>query len=83
MPRVACLERQLGEVTEGAEPRVDAVVVADVVAVVPVGRRMDRVEPQAGHAEPRQVVEPADQAAQVTAAVAVGVLERRRPRRSR
>ena len=41
------------------EPRVDAVVVGDVVAVVPAGRGMDRVEPQAGHAEARQVVQPA------------------------
>ena len=36
---------------------------------------MDRVEPQAGHAEPGQIVQPADQSTQVALAVAVGILE--------
>ena len=44
------LVQQLGEVAEGAEARVDVVEVGDVVAVVAVGRRVDRVQPQAGHA---------------------------------
>ena len=39
MPRCRRLQRELGEVAERAEPRVDAVVVGDVVAVVPVRRR--------------------------------------------
>ena len=77
MPRSPRLQCELGEVAERAQPRVDAVVVGDVVSVVPVRGGMDRVEPQAGDAQPGQIVQPADQARQVAAAVAVGVLERR------
>ena len=69
------LVQQLGEVAERAQPRVDGVVVGHVVAVVAIRRRVDRVEPQTGHAEPAQVVEPADQAAEVADAVVVGVRE--------
>jgi hypothetical protein len=38
---------QLGEVTKTAQRRVDAVVVADVVAVVPPRTGMDGIQPQA------------------------------------
>ena len=65
------LQHEFREVTEGAEPRMDAVVVGDVVAVVPQRRRVDRVQPDAGDAEPGQVVQPADQPAEVSAAVPV------------
>jgi hypothetical protein len=70
---VVGLVQQFGEVAEAAEPRVDGVVVGDVVAAVATRRRVDRVEPQAGDAEPVEVVEPADQAPEVTAAVLGGV----------
>ena len=63
----------LDEVAEAAEPPVDAVEVDDVVAVVAVGRRVDGHQPQARHAQRRQVVEPLRQALQVAGAVAVGV----------
>ena len=76
MPRLSRLVQQLGEVAEGAQPRVDAVEVGDVVAVVAARRGVDRVQPQAGHAEPGQVVQPADEAPDVADAVAVGVGER-------
>jgi hypothetical protein len=67
---------QLGEVAEGTQARVDAVEVGDVVAVVAARRRVDRVQPHAGHAQPGQVVQPTDQALQVTHPVPVGVGER-------
>jgi hypothetical protein len=67
---------QIGEVAETAELGLDAVVVGDVVAVVAVGGRVDRVEPDGGGAEALEVVEPRDQSRQVADAVAVGVLER-------
>ena len=47
---VVGLVQQLGEVAERAQPRVDAVEVGRVVAVVVARRRVDRVQPQAGHA---------------------------------
>ena len=66
----------LHEVAVGPQPRVDAVEVDDVVAVVAVARRrIERHEPQAADAEPRQVVDPLGQPGQVAAAVAVGVEE--------
>ena len=72
---VAGLVHQLGEVAEGADPRVNPVEVGDVVAGVLARGRVHRVQPETGDPEPGQVVEPADQAAQVADAVAVGVLE--------
>ena len=68
---------QVGEVTEAADCRVDAVVVADVVAAVAPGSGMDRIQPHAGDAQSGQVIEATDQPPQVAAAVTVRVLERR------
>ena len=59
-----------------AEPRVDPVEVGDVVAVVVVGRRVERHQPQARDAQVGQVVDPLDQARQVADAVVVPVHER-------
>ena len=79
MPDAALLgcSGQVGEVTEAAHCRVDAVVVADVVAAVAPGTGMDRIQPQARDAQSGQVIEAADQPSQIAAAVTVRVLERR------
>ena len=66
------------EVGEGAEARVDVAVVGDVVPPVGHRRGVDRRQPEGVDAEPLQVVEPRQQAAQVAPTVAVGVLERQR-----
>ena len=47
--------------------------VGDVVAVVAVGRRLERHEPEAGHAELGEVVEPMGEALEVARAVVVPV----------
>ena len=73
--RVRLLE-QLDEVRDRAELRQDRGVVGDVVAAVAQRGWVERRQPQAVDAEPLQVVEPVDQAAQVADAVAVGVGER-------
>ena len=54
---------EVGEVTETAQCWVDAVVVADVVAAVAAGTRIDRVQPQAGPPASKKMreVEAADQ----------------------
>ena len=65
---------EVDEVAERAVLVVDAVVVGDVVAVVAVGRGIERLQPDAGDAEPREVVEPAHQPFEIADAVAVGVL---------
>src|SRR5262249_58502792 len=49
-------------------------VVADVIAPVLVRGWHRRGQPDAVHAEPREVVEPVDDAGQVAVAVTVGVL---------
>ena len=71
------------EVVEGAEQRIDGVVVGDVVADVEAGRRVDRREPDGIDAERPlravvDVVELVDQAGQVTDAIVVAVRERAR-----
>ena len=75
-PAVARGPDHLGEVARRAEPAVDAVEVGDVVAVVALFTRVERHQPQAAHAQPREVVEPVGQALEVAAAVAVRVQER-------
>ena len=66
---------QLVEVRERPEHRVDVLVVADVVAGVVLRRRVDRREPEHVDAELGEVVEVADDPAQVADPVAVGVRE--------
>jgi hypothetical protein len=69
------LVQQLGEVAERPQARVDVVEVGRVVPVVVPGRRVDRMQPQARHTEPRQVVQAPDQPPDVAYAIAVRVLE--------
>jgi len=63
--------QQFGEVAQGTDPGVDPVEVGDVVAVVPPGGRVHRAQPETGHAQPGQVVQPTDETAQVADAVGV------------
>ena len=53
---------ELDEVAERAVARIDAVVVGDVVAVVAMGRGLERHQPDGGDAEAVQVIETAHQA---------------------
>src|SRR5688572_17043550 len=56
-------------------PRIDSVVIADVVAVIAIRGRLERRYPDRVDAERVQVVEAAIQALEVAAAVAVRVHE--------
>ncbi|ODB69762.1 hypothetical protein A7310_19925 [Bacillus velezensis] len=56
-------------VGHGPVAGVDGVVVADVVAVVPLRRAQERGDPQAIHAQPLEVVEFVHDAQQVTGGV--------------
>jgi len=75
-PAPVQLSDQLVDLGLSAEQRVDALVVADVVAVVGLRRRIHRREPQDVDAEVGQVVQPLQHAAEIADPVAVGVLER-------
>src|SRR5207237_2881730 len=61
-----------------AELRLDIAVVRDVVTHVRIRRYRDRGQPDGVDPQPLQVIEPADDPAQVTDAVAIRVLERAR-----
>jgi len=50
----ACLGGEFHEVAQAAQAGIDGVEVGDVIAVVAMRRRMDRIQPQAGHAQARQ-----------------------------
>ena len=63
----------LDKVSGGAEPRAYAIEVADVVAVVAVGRAVERLQPDAGDTETVQVIEAPAQSLEVPDAVAVEV----------
>jgi hypothetical protein len=56
--------------------RVHAVIIGDVVAVVAERGGIEREEPDAVDAEVLHVIQSADQAAEITHAVVVGILER-------
>ena len=66
---------QLVHLLQRPEQRLDVLVVADVVAVVDQRRAVDRTQPDDVHTEPLEVVEPADDPAQVTDPVAIAVGE--------
>ena len=72
-----CLGDEVVEILLRAEQRVDALVVADVVAKVETWRRIDRRQPDRVDAEPgrAQVVEMLDDPPEVAHAVAIGVGE--------
>ena len=77
-PDAAVIRRpdDLDEVAVAAEPRVDAVEVGDVVAVVAVGARVEGHQPEARHAEVGEVVDALREPGEVADAVAVAVEER-------
>ncbi len=68
--------QQLDEIAMRAQPRIDPVEVGDVVAVVAVGARVERHEPQARHAEVGEIVDALREAGEVAHPVAVAVEER-------
>ena len=57
MPRSRAVRTMLDDVAVRAEPRVDAVEVRDVVAVVALARRVERHQPEAGDADAGEVVD--------------------------
>ena len=66
---------QFDEVADRAEVGQDGREVCDVVPAVAQRGVVDRQQPDAVDAQPLEVVEPGDEAAQVAGAVAVGVVE--------
>ena len=74
-PDAALLGRvgELDEIAERAVGGVDAVVIADVIAVVLAGRGLERHQPNGGDAEPVQVIQAAYQPLEVADPVPIGI----------
>ena len=64
---------EFNKIAERAVARIDAVIIRDVVAVVPAGRRLKRHQPDRGDAEPVQVIQATQQALEIADAVAIGI----------
>ena len=73
MPRCSAAVRELHKVAERPVPRIDAVVVANVVAVIFARGRLKRHQPDRRHAHSLQIVQPADQTLKIADAVAIGI----------
>jgi len=71
------LMREIDEVTQRAVGGIHLVVIADVVAVVAARGLLERVQPDARGAQPRDIVEAAHQALEVPDTVTVRVEKRR------
>jgi len=67
--------QEVAEVLNGAVFRIYAVVVHDVIPVIPSGRRVGGHEPQAVDSEINKIIKARYQAAEVSPAVPVAVLE--------
>src|SRR5947207_7527870 len=61
------------EITERAVPRVDIIIIRDIVAVVFAGRRLKWHQPDRGDAQSVQIVEPPKQTFEVADTVAIGI----------
>src|SRR5207248_10478899 len=64
------------EIIEGAEVRINIVVIGDVITVVAHWRWIKRQKPEGGDAEFLEVIEFLDQPAEIADAVAVAVVKR-------
>src|SRR6266540_662214 len=72
----AALLRAVGEfdkIADCAVARIDAVIIGHVVAVIAMGRDLERHQPDGRDAETMQIIETAHQTLEVADAVAVGI----------
>ena len=75
-PALVRLAEEGAKIVQRSVFRVYAVIVGDVVAVVPPGRRIERQEPDRGDPEVLKIVEFAGQAAEIADPVVVRVVKR-------
>src|SRR5690348_16680483 len=67
--------RKLDEIPQCAIARVNAVVIANVITMVPARRRIERLQPDAVYVQSRQVIQLSRQTDKIANAVAVSVRE--------
>src|SRR5207249_7553237 len=68
-----CAVGKFDEIAERTIPRIDIVIVGDVVAIVPARRSLKRHQPNRGHAQSMQIIEAAHQSLEIAGPVAVSV----------
>src|SRR5205807_2943565 len=72
----AALSAAMGEFDEVAQraiTRIDAVIIRNVVTVVPAGRRLEGHQPDRCNPKPVQIIQAPQQATEIAYAVAVGI----------
>src|SRR5258705_10819814 len=72
-PTLAAAMGELDEIAQRAVTRIDAVIVGDVVAVIPAWRGLKWHQPDRGNAKSVQIIEPAKQPPEIAEAVGVGI----------
>ena len=68
-----CAVSELNEIAERTVPRIDIVIVGDVVTIVSTGRRLKRHQPDRGYAQSMQIIEAPHKAAEIAGPIAVRV----------
>src|SRR5207253_3883695 len=64
---------KLDEIPECTVPRIDIVIVGDVVTIVSTRRSLKRHQPNRGHAQSMQIIEAAHQSSEITGPIAISV----------
>jgi hypothetical protein len=67
------LAGELNEVSGGAVPAVDAVVIGDIVTIVEIGRWLKRLKPDARNAEAGKIIQPPRQSFEISDPIAVRI----------
>ena len=65
--------QERAEIIERAEIRIDVAIIGDVVAVIALGRRIERQQPDGGDPQLLKIVQLSHQTAEVTHPIAVAV----------
>ena len=78
VPRL-CLRDEAVEIRKRAVFRVDGIIIRNIIAIVPVGRGVDRREPNEVDPKFVQIIELGDHAAKIADAIPVCIIKRARP----
>src|SRR5882757_3952667 len=65
--------REFNKVAEGSVARIDLVVVGNIVTSIATGRSLKRHEPNRGHAETVEIIQPTHQSLEVPHSIAVRI----------
>ena len=72
-PALFCPVSELDEIAQRAVPRIDIVIIGDVVTAVLARRRLKRHQPDRGHAQSVQIIEATHESCEISNPIAVSV----------